>query len=108
MKNRFIKEYEKENVQYGKTVLNVKLPNNKDGTIALTNVKYIPNTRFNVIAEQKLNDKGTFVDYDSQVLTRDGEPIILLKEIDDFLVLEDNTSDNNSNNGYTSAPPSSC
>ena len=94
MKDRFVKEYEKNNIEYGTLKVNIKVPD-KDGVrddyITLFNVRYVPNHVFNIVVKGKLEEKGALVDNKSQIITKNGKPIMILKEIDDFLVLKDNT-----------------
>ena len=94
IKDRFIKEYEEDNIEYGTLKVNIKVLDKGrvyDDCITLANVKYVPHHSLNIVAKRKLEKKGAMVDYESQLIRKNGKPIMILKKIDGFLVLEDNT-----------------
>ena len=102
MKDRFVKEVEvheglvaglgyNQIDAYGRVTVNIKTPGGKDGVVAITDVAYIPDFPVNILSSGKLEKKGVYFDQKGRLLRDDKRPIIQVKEIDGFFVLEDNT-----------------
>ena len=68
--------------------IKVKTPKG-DIYTTLTDVLYSHDLPYNVVATSRLQEEG--ISRKNQALYRNGEPFIQLTEIENFLVLEDNT-----------------
>ena len=77
-------------MEYGILKVNVKVLDKNNHYITLLNVKYVPNSILNIVSKTKLEKKGALVNNKSKLISRNGKRAMLLKEIDGFLVLEDN------------------